>query len=63
LIELIATFVNGCLTDINYRKRFIEKHKSILPFTKDNKHPDFNNIIKHKMQFLLYKKGDKVTTT
>jgi hypothetical protein len=46
-----------------YKDRFIEKYKAILPFTKQALKPDWKNIKTWKVQYLLYKKQGKLTSS
>ena len=59
---LTKHFSHGKYDDVwkKYEDRFLNKHKDILPFTKRSKKPDWNNIIKPKMQYILYKKDGKL---
>ena len=41
-----------------YKERFIEKYKSILPFTKQPLKPDWKDIKTWRVQYLLYKKDN-----
>ncbi|MEK6861187.1 MAG: glycosyltransferase [Nanoarchaeota archaeon] len=61
---LVKHFSHGKFDEVweKYKNRFLEKHKNILPFTKLNQKPDWNNIITPKMQYIFYKKDGKLRT-
>lgn len=60
---LLKHYSHGSFNDIwdGYRKRFIEKYKTILPFTKQSLKPDWNNIKRWRIQYVLYKKDGHLT--
>ncbi len=43
-----------------YKDRFIEKYKSVLPFTKQSLKPNWKAIKRWRVQYLLYKKDGKL---
>ena len=61
---LVKHFSHGKFDEIweKYKNRFLDKHKKILPYTKWDEKPDWNNIIRPKMQYILYKKDGKLRT-
>ena len=59
---LLKHYSHGSFNDIwdKYRKCFVEKYKSILPYTKQSLKPNWKDIKRWRIQYVLYKKGNKL---
>ena len=57
---LLKHYSHGSFNEVwdAYRKRFVEKYKGILPYTKQSLKPNWKDIKRWRMQYLLYKKGN-----